>query len=184
MLIAECVITVAAGLPSVQVAGSQRVFERTVVCTTRLGWVRVGGGPLGDGPYHPAILTVANSNGDTSPFAFVFALKGEAGLKQRGAFVDRKRCRPTRKSVPLTGKGLPAPVPFGADAICPAGGRILVHLRYVYVPGAHNPDFPAGGRLLSAALAVRADKTQKPFAFGKLTAGGTKLQFTNALGCT
>jgi hypothetical protein len=182
-LLAECVIAVAAA-PSALIAGGTRVFDRTVVCTTRLGWVRVGGGPLGDGPYHPGILSVANSNGDTSPFAIVFALNGASGLAQRGAYLDSKRCSPSRTRVPLTRKGLPAPVPFGADAICPTGGRILVHLRYTYVPGAHNPKFPAGGRLVSASLAVRAYETLKPVAFGELTDGGRTLRFTNALGCT
>jgi hypothetical protein len=163
-----------------------RVFERTVVCKTKIGFVSVGARPIGEGRYHPGILFVTDnlSGVGTSPsFAVVVAVNSGPDLNTRGVSVDTKRCTRTSNAVPLTRKGLPSPVPFGVSAICPTGGRVLVHLRYTYVPGTHHPDLQVGGRTISALLAIRSYKTLKAVAFVKLTAGGTKLQFSYAGSC-
>jgi hypothetical protein len=161
-----------------------KVFDRTVVCATRTGWINVGGGPRGRDTSHPGRLSVHGYwSGDSLSLAGVQGVSSWPDPTMRGAYLDPKHCSPTTNSVPLTRKGLPAPVAFGADAICPTGARVLVHLRYAYVPGAHHPFFKVGGRLISASLAVRTYKTLKPVAFAALTAGGRKFQFSTAPAC-
>jgi hypothetical protein len=181
-------VSAAVLLPSLsfgRVSSEIKVFDRTVVCATRIGWISVGGGPRGTDTSHPGTLYV---NGDSSsgslPLAGVQAVTSRPDPPPtRGAYLDTKHCSPTTNKVPLTRKGLPAPVAFGADATCPTGGRVLVHLRYTYVPGEHHPYFDVGGRLISASLAVRAYRTLKPVAFAALTAGGRKFQFSSARSC-
>jgi hypothetical protein len=185
-------IALASVRPSAQLA----VFDRTVVCKTRIGYVRVAAGRNNGQPHSGGVLNV---NGDSSrgtlappggtavsglPIAMVIALTAPDDLHFRGASADMKNCARTTNRVPLTGKGLPAPVAFDATAICPTGGRVLVRLRYTYVPGPHSPDFDVGGRMLSASLAIRSYRTLKPVVFAELTAGGTKLRFFSASSCT
>jgi hypothetical protein len=184
IIVAVFAVLLLAGPSFARVSSEIKVFDRTVVCATRIGWIRVGGGPRGTDASHPGGLYV---NGDSSagslPLAGVQAVSSNPGPPTRGAYLDTKHCSPTANKVPLTRKGLPAPVAFGRDATCPTGGRVLVHLRYTYVPGAHHSYFTVGGRLISASLAVRAYKTLKPVAFASLTAGGNTFQFSSAPAC-
>jgi hypothetical protein len=172
--------------PSTEPTGPTKVFDRTLVCKTRIGFVRVSAGAgssAGEGGF--------SLNGDSSrgifgpgglPLANVVAV--DPGPEAyRGVYVEMKNCARTTNKVPLTSNGLPAPVAFDVTAICPTGGRVLVRLRYTYVPGAHHRHFQAGGRMLSAQLAVRSYKTLKPVLFVNLTGGGTKLQFFSANAC-
>jgi hypothetical protein len=66
---------------------------------------------------------------------------------------------------------------------CPLG-RVLVRLRYAYVPGAHPAFTEVGGRFISAALAVRSFRTLKPLAFATLTRTGLRAQLYSAASCT
>jgi hypothetical protein len=117
------------------------------------------------------------------PLAGVIA-KNDGLELYRGAYVDMKNCTRTITKVPLTGRGLLAPVAFDVAAVCPTSGRVLVRLRYTYVPGVHNRNFQVGGRMVSALLAVRSYRTLKQIVFARLTAGGLKLQLSYAGSCT
>jgi hypothetical protein len=176
-------------------ADAIRVFDRTVVCRTTVGYVRVAAGPGTGEPYDGGVLDV---NGDPRsgalhspgqpgngglPLAGVIA-KDDGLELRRGAYVDMKNCARTTNKVPLNGKGLLAPVAFNVAAVCPTGGRVLVRLRYTYVPGVHNRDYQVGGRMVVALLAVRSYRTFAPIAFAKLSAGGLQLRFASARSCT
>jgi hypothetical protein len=197
LVVAVVVAALVAGsaLTHARGASATRVFDRTVVCRTTVGYVRVAAGPGTSQPYDGGVL---DANGDPSsgalrspgqpgsgglPLAGVIA-KDDGLELYRGAYVDLKNCSRTTNNVPLTGKGLLPPVGFNVSAVCPTGGRVLVRLRYTYVPGVHNRDFQVGGRMVAGLLAVRSYGTLKPVVFGKLTAGGLKLQFSSARSCT
>jgi hypothetical protein len=184
IIVAVSAAVLLAGPSFGRVSSEVKVFDRTVVCGTRIGWISVGGGPRGTNMSHPGQLYVnGDSSGGSLPLAGVQVVSSNPDPTSRGAYLDTKHCSRTTNSVPLTRKGLPAPVAFGADATCPTGGRVLVHLRYTYVPGAHHPYFKVGGRLISASLAVRTYRTLKPVAFAALTAGGRTFQFSTAAVC-
>lgn len=183
------------GTASAQFAAGTRVFDRTVVCRTTVGYVRVSAGPGTNEPYDGGVLDVngdprsgaLRSPGQTGsgglPLAGVIA-KDDGLELYRGAYVDMTNCARTTNKVPLTRRGLLAPTAFDVAAMCPTGGRVLVRLRYTYVPGIHNRDFQVGGRMVVAFLAVRSYMTLKPVVFAKLSAGGLKLQFSSASSCT
>jgi hypothetical protein len=165
-----------------------RVFDRTVVCTTKVVagarvvtvWISptsTGATPregnLGVTPGPPSAVY-------TGVHVGMFA----SAETYRGAFYDRKRCAATRAKAPLTRRGLPGP-PLGypADAICPAPKRVLVHLHYVYVAGRHAPGFAVGGKLVAASLGVRAAGSGKPIAFGTLENGARRARLFSAAAC-
>lgn len=187
--------TFARGVPSAHDASPPRVFDRTVVCKTTIGYVRVAAGPGTPAPYHGGVLDVNGDPGSGAlrspgqpgtgglPLAGVIA-KDDGLERYRGAYVNMSNCTRTTNEVPLTGKGLLAPVTFDVTAMCPTNGRVLVRLRYTYEPGVHNRNFQVGGRMLSALLAVRSYRKLKPIVFARLTAGGLKLQFSYAGSCT
>jgi hypothetical protein len=194
-LVVGSALAFAHGVRPAHAASATRVFDRTVVCRTTVGYVRVAAGPGANQPYDGGVL---DANGDPSsgalrspgqpgsggrPLAGVIA-KDDGLELYRGAYVDMKNCTRTTNKVPLTGRGLLAPVAFDVSSVCPTGGRVLVRLRYTYVPGVHNRDFQVGGRLVAAFLAIRSYGTLKPVVFAKLSAGGLKLQFSSARSCT
>jgi hypothetical protein len=156
-------------------AAASRVLDRTMVCALGQGWVQVGVAP--DVRTTPGILAVTgNSAAGTFPFVSIDT--------ERGAFVDTKRCRGTAIRVPLSAKGLPGPpAVFNTGATCQTPGRVLVHVRYEYLPGNHAKGYVCG-RMVSAALAFRVYKTRRPVTFARLTANGTKSKFFNAASCT
>jgi hypothetical protein len=111
------------------------------------------------------------------PFAAVIA--------DRGGYVNSKRCTRTQIHLQLTRKGLPGPaIRFGTTARCPVGGRIILRLRFTYVPGPAPAHYVTGGRVRSAFLVVRTFRTQKPLAFARLTANGQTSQLYSAASCT
>jgi hypothetical protein len=194
-LVAGSGVALARGRPSAPAASPTRVFDRTVVCKVSFGYARASAGPGTREPYDGGVLDV---NGDPRsgalrspgqpghgglPLAGVIAKDGGLEL-YRGAYVNMKNCTRTTNKVPLTAKGLLAPVGFNIAAVCPTGGRVLVRLRYTYVPGVHNREFQVGGRMVSALLAVRSYKTLKPIVFARLDAGGLKLRFSSSNSCT
>jgi hypothetical protein len=183
-------VTFAGGRPSAPAANPTRVFDRTVACKTRVGAVRVlaqtgaartpGQGGFIDVNGDPSGIGLQTGYG--LPFALAVADDQDPDV-YRGVRVDTKNCTRTANRVPLTSKGLPAPVAFTAKVICVTGAKALVRLRYRYVPGAHDPGLQVGGRMLSAEVAVRSYTTLKPVAFAKLGAEGTSLEFSYASGC-
>jgi hypothetical protein len=192
---AVAIVLVAGNGLAVQPAAPIRVFDRTVVCRTTVGYVRVSAGPGTNEPYDGGVLDI---NGDPRsgalrspgqpgsgglPLAGVLA-KDDGLELYRGAYVNMNNCRRTTNTVPLTGRDLLAPVAFDVAATCPTGGRVLVRLRYAYVPGVHNRDFQVGGRTVSALIAVRSYRTLRPIVFGRLTAGGLETRLAYAGACT
>jgi predicted aconitase with swiveling domain len=156
------------------VGETPRVLDRTLVCAMGQGSVNVGASP--DAGVTPGVVTVTgNSTGGTFPFVSIDT--------DRGAYIDARHCRSTSIRVPLTPKGLPGPPAVtNTDAACPTPGRVLVRIRYEYLPGPHAKGY-VGGRLRSASLAVRLYKTKRPLAFAKLTLNGTRSQFFSAASC-
>jgi hypothetical protein len=161
-----------------------RAFDRTVVCADDDGVVTVGSSPLTTHHQGAVVADDAGSmsaGGPTDPATLPFL----GADTERGAFLNLKRCVATKIRVRLTRKGLPVPpVLFGTVARCPVSGRVLLRLRYTYVPGPHARGYAVGGRLVSAFLAARTYRTRKPLAFARLTANGNKSQLYSAASCT
>jgi hypothetical protein len=169
-------VTAVSALPTEHAAAPAKVFDRTLVCTTGDGGPGIYGAPGPRADRTPGGVGVSrNFTGGSLPLV-------AAGTRD-GAYIDKQHCKRSANRVPLTRKGLPGP-PAGVGSVkCPVG-RVLVRLRYTYVPGSHPPQSEVGGRLISAAIAVRSYRTLKPLAFADLTAHGGKLQLFSAASCT
>lgn len=159
-----------------QAVAASKVFDRTLVCVTGDGGPLVSGGPARSGDPDPGYLLLEQRfTGGTSE---IFWAKSKWGV-----FIDKKHCTRSTNRVPLTRKGLPDP-PLRIGAVeCPVG-RVLVRIRYTYVPGPHPALTEVGGRFISAELAVRSYRTLTPLAFAKLTANGRKMLLYSAASCT
>jgi hypothetical protein len=157
------------------------VFDRTFVCTTGEGGPEISGNPVVDQGRIPGGVGVDRTfTGGHS--TLVVAGTYYPGLRS-GVVVDKDHCKRSANRVPLTRKGLPGP-PAGRGVVrCPLG-RVLVRLRYTYLPGPRPAQAEVGGRLISAVLAVRSYRTLKPLAFANLTANGEKLQLYTAASCS
>lgn len=99
-----------------------------------------------------------------------------------GVFVNGRRCRATRTSVPLSAKRLPGPpVRFDKDANCEVRGHVLVRVQAVFEAptswrAAHQPYVGVQRNVVAATIAVTSERTRR--AIGVLTldrAGETRL---------
>lgn len=170
------VALVLAVVPTTPAAQPVKIFDRTLVCTTG------DGGPLISAItqtriFPPSIGIDRTFTGGHSTLVVV-----TAGPKSVLA-VDEQFCKPSTNRVPLTHKGLPSPPSAFGFVKCPVG-RVLIRLRYTYVPGPHRRDADLGGRLISAVLAVRSYRTLKPLALATLSAKGPPVRLYNANVCT
>jgi hypothetical protein len=158
-----------------QAAPAPTVFDRTLVCATGVAGPKIHGAPRGSFGGARGGVAVARTLTGSAPLLI------EVGPRS-GVFIDKQYCSRSTNRVPLTRKGLPGPPRAFGSVRCPFG-RVLVRLRYTYLPGPHPPSSEVGGRLISAAIAVRTYRTLKPLAFVSLTTDATNLQFYSAASC-
>jgi hypothetical protein len=117
--------------------------------------------------------------------------KSDAGAAAvpEGVYAGAGRCFLSRKSVPLTSRGLAGPpVVWRKDYTCTLRGRLVVRVRAVVASAASwrridDDFFGVKTNVSTAQLAVRSERTGKQVAFGTLDAAGrTKLWV--ASGCS
>jgi hypothetical protein len=181
-------------------ATSQATFDRTFVCTPRHGDVDVAASPRGDFAYATA-RTISSGYlglntdyfGGRANLVHVRARREKSDLanvaaQPEGIYAGAGKCFLSRKSVPLTSRGLAGPpVVWAKDYTCTVKGRLVVRLRANVASASSwrrvDPDFfGIRTNVFTAQLAVRSERTGKPIAFGTMdTAGRTKLWV--AAGC-
>ncbi len=182
-----------------------RIVDRTFVCTPiAYGGVRdldLRASPTRTDPRTiprtiPAYLvvrtgTTARDNDLVVVRARVHAAVGAVtrAAGAAGVYAHHRRCTPSRASVPLSSKGLPAP-PAGwySDVTCSLRGRALVHVRARLAAPAEwrrtdGTHLGAQKRVEEAWLAVRSERTGEPLAFMQVDNAG-KTRLWTALRCT
>ncbi|HVM16589.1 MAG TPA: hypothetical protein VM290_03315 [Gaiellaceae bacterium] len=146
-----------------------KVIQSATSTTIAPTWFAVGAGPFG-GPWPFAVVRVAR-----------FARAPEwGGPPAAGAFVDPRRCVPTRRTIPLARTGLPGP-PYEYDKVanCAGATRVYVRMRAVLAAPARwsrlTSDYTgARGGVSEAAIAVRDDRGS-PLAFMQLRGTTSRL---------
>jgi hypothetical protein len=156
--------------------------------------------PRGDRAYATARTTSSGylalntgSLGNRANLVHVRARLEKSGLanvaaQPQGVYAGAGRCFLSRKSVPLSSKGLVGPpVMWAKDYSCTVGGRLVVRVR-AEIPsssGWRRTDsdfFGVRTNVTKAALAVRSEKTGKQLAFMTMDAAG-KTKLWVAPGC-
>jgi hypothetical protein len=185
------------GSPSEQAA---RVIDRTFRCTPI---------PLSAGPREVTVDTVPVSateisgqdpspgfigvtSGGWRPGSDLVSIRARRWERFRttanswqGAYANTARCASSRRSVPLSRKGLPGPpIRWQETERCVVPGRVFVRFRAALQSPASwrrmSPSY-AGARsnVVEAAVAVRGERTRKPIAYMELERGGkTKLWYS------
>lgn len=109
--------------------------------------------------------------------------------QQQGVYAGAGRCFLSRKSVPLTSKGLVGPpVVWAKDYACTVRGRLVVRIR-AEIPSSSSwrridaDFFGVRTNVTRATLAVRSEKTGRQLAFGTMDAAG-KTKLWVARGCS
>jgi hypothetical protein len=158
-----------------QAATKPKVFDRTLVCASGDGGPRISGQPTRESDRTGGgVLLERTFTGGTKEIFWIDS--------RWGVHIDRRQCKRSANTVPLTRKGLPGP-PMQIGAVkCPVG-KVLLRVRYTYVAGAHPTNTEVGGRMVSTEVAVRSYGTLKPLAYAKLTAGGKTFRLYSAYSC-
>jgi hypothetical protein len=173
-------------------ATSQATLDRTFVCSTEYGDLDVMASPRGDFAFATArtissgfLGLATGSGGVRANLVHVRARreKSDAGAAAvpEGVYAGAGRCFLSRKSVPLSSKGLVGPpVVWAKDYTCTVRGRLVVRVRAeVATSGWRRTDadfFGVRTNVTKASLAIRSEKTGKQVAFGTMDAAGrTKL---------
>jgi hypothetical protein len=175
------------------------VLDKTFVCSTQYQDVDVMASPRGDRAFATA-RTVSSGYlglntgfiGNRANLVHVRARreKSDAGAaaQPEGVYAGVGRCFLSRKSVPLSSKGLVGPpVEWAKDYTCTVGGRLVVRVR-AEIPssgGWRRTDanfFGVRTNVTKASLAVRSEKTGKQLAFMTMDAAG-KTKLWVAPGC-
>jgi hypothetical protein len=159
-----------------QAEAAAKVFDRTLVCVTGDGGPLISGAPTVSGKPNPGYLLLEQRF--TGGTAEIFWADSKWGVH-----IDGKQCTRSTNKVPLTRKGLPGPPLRIGAAECPFG-RVLLRIRYTYVPGPHPTNTEIGGRFISAEMAVRSYRTLKPLAYGTLTKNGRTMLLYSSPSCT
>ena len=175
------------------------VLDRTFVCSTEHGDLDVIASPRGDSAYATA-RTVSSGYlglntgylGGRANLVFVRARLEKSDLanvaaQPQGVYAGAGRCFLSRKSVPLSSKGLVGPpVQWAKDYTCTIRGRLVVRVR-AEIPSSISwrridaAFFGVRTNVTRASLAVRSEKTGKQLAFGTMDAAGrTKLWVARA----
>lgn len=177
------------------------VLDRTLVCSTERGDVDVIASPRGDAAYATARTISSGYLGLNTGF-----IGGRANLvhvrarleksaisnvaaQPQGVYAGAGRCFLSRKSVPLTSKGLVGPpVVWAKDYTCTVRGRLVVRVR-AELPSSSSwrridsDFFGVRTNVTKASLAVRSERTGKQLAFGTMDAAG-KTKLWVAPGCS
>jgi len=174
-------------------ASAQATLDRTFVCTPQYGDLDVEASPRGDYAFATArtvssgyLGLTTGSSGARANLVHVRARreKSDAGAAAvpEGVYAGAGRCFLSRKTVPLTSKGLVGPpVVWRKDYTCTVRGRLVVRVRAEVASAAtwRRTDadfFGVRTNVFTAQLAVRSERTGKPLAYGTLDAAGrTKL---------
>ena len=175
-------------------------LDRTFVCRTEFDDLDVMASPRGDYAFSTArtissgfLGLTTGSSGALANLVHVRARreKSDAGaaVVPEGVYAGGGRCFLSRKTVPLTSKGLAGPpVVWMKDYTCTVRGRLVVRVRAVVASAANwrridDDFFGVRTTVSSAQVAVRSERTGRPVAFGTLdSAGRTKLWV--ASGCS
>jgi hypothetical protein len=170
-------ICVVAPVPSAaQPAVQTAVVDRTFFCTrVSPSTVNVWASSPFDPVYFKGYLAVTSGSDIERPLLYVRQrpIVGGAFPTQPGVFarVGSPGCFTSRRSVPLTSKGLPGPpVQWEQTLKCSIRGGVLVRVRaVVQSDGAWLPVNRlyrgARGTVTAASLAVRSARTGRPLAF-------------------
>lgn len=186
-------LTVAASILLAATAPAS-VLDKTLVCSTERGDVDVIASPRGDAAYATARTVSSGYLGLNSGYvggranlAFVRARLEQSDLanvaaQAPGVYAGAGRCFLSRKSVPLSSRGLVRPpVLWAKDYTCTVRGRLVVRVRSEIASGSSwrrvdGDFFGVRSNVTTASLAVRSEKTGKQIAFGTMDAAGrTKL---------
>lgn len=163
-------------VPTTHAAQSVKTFDRTLVCTTGDGGPKIAA-VTATRTFPPGINVERTFTGGHSTLVVV-----TAGPRSVLA-IDEQFCKRSTNRVPLTPEGLPKPPRAFGFVKCPVG-RILIRVRYTYVPGLRQRGADLGGRLVSAAVAVRSYRALKPLALATLSAKKPLVRLYNANVCT
>jgi hypothetical protein len=176
------------------------VLDRTLVCTTQYGDVDVMASPKGSQAFATAQMEssgfVGVGSGQVDQLNSLVTVRARAERSEiasarapQGVYARAGRCFLSRKTVPLTSKGLPSPpVAWEKSYSCTVRGRVVVRVRAVLATAASwrridTSYFGAKANVVSAALAVRSERTGKPLGYGTLSsAGKTKLWVAGSCG--
>ena len=168
-------------------AAPSRLVDRTFACRTAGGMPTkvqsspvkpVFAGPTTTRPMPAYIATGAGYFSGPWPFVIVRAAPWALAIQwggppAAGAFVDPRRCAPTRTSVPATPAGLPRPpYEYTKTVNCEGATRVYVRVRATLAAPAPwrrlNAEYTgAEGRVVSGSIAVR-DHRGRPLAFAQL----------------
>jgi hypothetical protein len=174
------------------------VLDKTLVCSTEHGDVDVIASPRGDRAYATARTTSSGylglntgSIGGRANLVHVRARLEKSAISNvasqpQGVYAGAGRCFLSRKSVPLSSRGLVGPpVEWAKDYTCTVRGRLVVRVR-AEIPSSSgwrridDDFFGVRTNVTNASLAVRSERTGKPLAFSSLdSAGKTKLWVAN-----
>jgi hypothetical protein len=181
-------------------ATAQATLDKTFVCSPQFGDLDVLASPRGDHAFATARTTSSGylglntgSIGGRASLVHVRARREKSGIpnvaaQPEGIYAGAGRCFLSRKTVPLTSRGLAGPpVVWAKDYTCLVKGRLVVRVRAeVATTGWRRVDgnfFGVRTNVFTAQLAVRSERTGKPIAFGTMDAAGrTKLWV--ARGCS
>ena len=174
-------------------ATSQATLDKTLVCSTQYRDVDVLASPRGDFAFATA-RTISSgylglNTADVGPRANLVHVrarreKSDAGAAAQlpGVYAGAGRCFLSRKTVPLTSRGLAGPpVVWRKDYTCTVRGRLVVRVRAEIASSSSwgridAEFFGVRTNVSTAQLAVRSERTGKPVAFGTMDAAGrTKL---------
>jgi hypothetical protein len=175
-------------------ATSQATLDKTLVCSTQYRDVDVLASPRGDFAFATA-RTISSgylglNTADVGPRANLVHVRARrekselanVAAQHPGVHAGAGRCFLSRKTVPLTSRGLAGPpVVWRKDYTCTVRGRLVVRVRAEVASSSSwgridAEFFGVRTNVSTTQLAVRSERTGKPVAFGTMDAAGrTKL---------
>jgi hypothetical protein len=182
-----------------QARTSTTVLDKTLICTTQYGDVDVMASPKGEQAFATAQMVSSGflgvGSGEVNQLTGLVVVRARAEKSTiasahgpQGVYGRAGKCFLSRKTVPLGATGLPGPpVQWGNSYGCTVRGRVIVRVRAVLASKASwrrtdTAYFGAKANVVSAELAVRSERTGKPFGFGTLSSTG-KTKLWTAGGC-
>ena len=148
----------------------------------------------------PASASVGTGNRPSFPLVAVSTGigAGAAYARHAGVWVNTRRCRRVRTTIPLAPGRLPGPpLAFGGGHECRGvGRRILVRVRARFTAPTRwvrndfrSPDYPVergmktNGKISEASVAVRTERARRPLSFVALDGAKGTMRFYVAAAC-